>query len=227
MRVAPLIQTAIAAMAIGTLAACATPGLRADVSRFQSQLPVPQGQTFAIEARDPNLRGGIEFSQYAALVSEELARFGYRPAAAGTKADLVVKFNYGVDNGRERVRSSGFGGYGFGYGGFGGYSGYGFGGPLLRTRRGFIYARGFYDPFLFGGYGYNDTYSYTVYTSGIDLTIERADTGERVFEGSAEAMSRTKDLVRLVPNLIEAMFTDFPGNSGEKVKITIAPPEQN
>ena len=33
-------------------------------------------------------------------------------------------------------------------------------------------------------------------------------------------------LPRLVPNLVEAMFTNFPGQSGEEVKITIAPPEK-
>ena len=27
----------------------------------------------------------------------------------------------------------------------------------------------------------------------------------------------------LVPNLVEAMFTDFPGNSGETVRISVAP----
>jgi len=27
-----------------------------------------------------------------------------------------------------------------------------------------------------------------------------------------------------VPNLIEAMFTGFPGHSGETVKITVPPP---
>ena len=27
----------------------------------------------------------------------------------------------------------------------------------------------------------------------------------------------------LVPNLVEAMFTDFPGNSGETLRISIAP----
>ena len=42
-------------------------------------------------------------------------------------------------------------------------------------------------------------------------------------KGSAEAMSRSNDLTKLVPNLIEAMFTGFPGNSGEKVRITLAP----
>jgi hypothetical protein len=30
----------------------------------------------------------------------------------------------------------------------------------------------------------------------------------------------------LVPNLIEAMFTGFPGNSGQTVRITVAPPEK-
>ena len=46
------------------LAACASP-FKADVSRFQSQLPAPQGQTFAVVADDPALAGGLEFSQYA------------------------------------------------------------------------------------------------------------------------------------------------------------------
>ena len=87
-------------------------------------------------------------------------------------------------------------------------------------RGNFIY--GFNDPFLFGG-GFNDVYSYTVFTSELDLQIERTDNGQRVFEGTARAQSDTDDLPKIVPNLVEAMFTGFPGNSGETVKITIAP----
>ena len=34
------------------LAACASPGFKADVSRFQSKLPAPQGETFAVVADD-------------------------------------------------------------------------------------------------------------------------------------------------------------------------------
>ena len=44
-----------------------------------------------------------------------------------------------------------------------------------------------------------------------------------VFEGKAEALSRSKNLTYLVPNLVEAMFTNFPGNSGERVRISVAP----
>lgn len=199
------------------LASCTT-GFNAKVSRFQA-LPAPNGQTFVVQSLDPKLQGGLEFGQYAQLVSARLAQQGYTPAADPSRADLVVSMAYNVDTGRERVRSTGYGGYGGGYGGYGGF------GRLSRFG-GFGYSPfiyGFHDPFLFGG-GFNDVSSYTVYTSSLDLQISRTDNGQRVFEGTARAMSTDDSLPHLVPNLVEAMFTGFPGNSGETVKITIAPP---
>ena len=200
------------------LAACATP-FRADVSRFQTQLPAPQGQSFYVVADDPALAGGLEFSLYANDVAEEMERLGYSRASSPEAASLLVRFDYGVDNGRERIRST----PGFRdpfYSPWYGYS------PFYRSRlgyRGFYgagpWAFGFHDPF-FGG---ADIRSYTVYTSGIDLKIDRARTGERLFEGKAEAVSTSDRLQYLVPNLVDAMFTDFPGNSGETVRISIAP----
>ncbi len=217
-------KSAFAAAAMLALGACAAP-FNAQVQRFQSQLPAPQGQTFAIEPRDPALVGGIEFTQYAELVAAELTRIGYRPAS-GTAPELVVRLAYGVDNGRERIIREP--GYGFGDPFWGGWHHAGFyGRPLIvRTRNGYRYVHGFHDPFLFGsGFGgYDRLDAITVYTSGLDMVIERAGNGgERLFEGSAEAVSRTNDLTRIVPNLVEAMFTGFPGNSGERVRITVAP----
>ncbi len=200
------------------LAACATP-FNADVSRFQTQLPAPTGESFAVVADDPALAGGLEFSQYAQLVEAEMARLGYAEAATPEAASLLVRFDYGVDKGRERVRTTGFSRDPF-------YSPwYGYSRPFYRSsfgyngfsRRGWGY--GFYDPF-FGG---SEVTSYTVYTSGIDMKIDRQETGERLFEGKAEALSRSNRLQHLVPNLVEAMFTDFPGNSGETLRISIAP----
>lgn len=208
------------------LAGCATP-FKADVARFQSQLPAPQGQSFVVEAGNPALAGGIEFSQYANLVAGELTRYGYRPAAPGERADLVVRMDYGVDKGRERVVSS----PGFGDPWYGGYYGRGFYRPVIvRGPRGRRYVYGYRDPFLWGGFGPGwggtDVTSYTVYTSGLNLQINRAADGSRLFEGQAEAQSRDNNLQTIVPNLVEAMFTGFPGNSGERVRITVAPPEK-
>jgi hypothetical protein len=42
-----------------------------------------------------------------------------------------------------------------------------------------------------------------------------------LFEGRAQARSQTDEAGILVPNLIEAMFTGFPGRNGETVRITV------
>lgn len=215
---------AAAPLMLGALAACGSPAYRADVSRFQSQLPAPQGQTFAVVADDPALAGGLEFSQYADLVEAEMAKLGY---TEGTPEDatLLVRFDYGIDKGRERIRRTGFRDpfydpwYRFSYR------------PVYyRTRHGYRvgyfpgrrWGYGFYDPW-FGGR--DDITSQTIYTSDIDMKIDNTVTGERVFEGKAEAVSTSKRLQYHVPNLVEAMFTDFPGNSGETLRISIRPEE--
>jgi Domain of unknown function (DUF4136) len=222
--VSPLARFKLAAAAVLLLglSACAT-NFRADVSRYQTQLPAPAGQTFAVVADDATLSGGIEFTQYARQVNDRMAALGYTPAASPETATMLVRFDYGVDKGRERVQSTGFRRdpffspwYGYGPVGYWGGRGYypRYGGFYGHSAWGF----GWNDPWLDQGYE-----SYTVYTSGIGLKIDRRADGVRLFEGKAEAVSTSNRLNYLVPNLVEAMFTGFPGNSGETVRITVAP----
>ncbi len=206
-------------MILAALAACATP-FNADVTRFQTQLPAPQGQSFAVVADDPALAGGLEFSQYAAYVSQQMERLGYAPASSPETATLLVRFDYGVDRGRERVRRTGFADpfYSpwYGYSPFGYRGGWGYRHPAFYRRGAWAY--GFHDPFFDSGYD-----SYTVYTSGIEMKIDRRADNQRLFEGKAEALSTSNRLQYLVPNLVDAMFTDFPGESGRTVRISVAP----
>jgi hypothetical protein len=197
------------ALAIG-LSACTTP-FKADVSRFAVPLPASQGQSFAVVAEDPKLAGGLEFATYANEVAAELEQLGYTRAGSPESADLLVRFDYRVDNGRERVRTD-FNGLSAGpWGRWGRWGGWGGG-----------WGFGFNDPF----FGAPEVRSYTVYTSAIDLKIDRRADGQRLFEGKAEAVSRSNRLPRLVPNLVDAMFTGFPGNSGETLRITIRDDEK-
>jgi len=145
-----------------------------------------------------------------------MAKLGYTPVAEPEKAQLLVHFDYGVDKGQQRVSTTGFNSYPYwgpwyGYGRFSywGGRGFGWGGP---------WRYGWYDPFFD-----NSVNTYTVYTSGIAIQIDRRADGRRLFEGKAEAVSTSNRLPYLVPNLVEAMFTNFPGNSGETVRITVAP----
>ena len=218
MSLAKKLLTLAAPAALLALGGCAA-GLPTQVSRYQA-MPAPAGQTFAIQAADPEDRGGLEFSRYADLVRRHMVAQGYSEASSPQSASLIVSLGYGVDDGRQQVVSRPALGYGrFGYGGFGyrpywsRFGGYG------RLRSPFYY--GWDDPFWYRGYG-DELDVYTVYSSFLDLDIRRPD-GQAVFEGTARARSRTDELSVLVPNLIEAMFTGFPGNNGETVKITVAP----
>lgn len=203
------ILTLAAPAALLALSACAT-GFPAQVSRFQA-MPAPQGQSFVIQAEDPMERGGLEFSRYADLVRRHLIAQGYNEAPSPQAATFVVSLDYGVGPGREKIvtdhlRPVGFHPY---------YSRFGYWG---HPRTPFYY--GWHDPFFYSPFGPSVS-SYTVYNSYLDMNIRRAADGQSLFEGTAKAQSRTDNLMVLVPNLVEAMFTHFPGRSGETVRITV------
>lgn len=205
-----------APFALLALSACAT-GFPAQVQRFQA-MPAPAGQSFVIQPKQAEDRGSLEFAQYADQVRQNLLALGYSEAPSAQAASFVVELDYGVDDGRERVvaRPDPFGGPWGGWGYRPYYSRFGYGG---FGRNPFYW--GWHDPWAWGG-GY-DIDSYTVYTSFLEVDIRRTADGQSLFEGLAQARSRSNELPVLVPNLIEAMFTGFPGNSGETVRITVMP----
>jgi hypothetical protein len=212
---------AAALIASGSLSGCAD-SFRANVTRFHNTLPPPeQGATFAIRADDARNDRSLEFAHYADLVAGRLTALGYSRAADPASARLVVRLGYDVDKGHERVVTS--------------YSRRAFYGPdiypvIVPGRNGprVRYVVGYRDPFLWGSaWGWDDPFgrdvdSFTVYQSQLSLKIDRAD-GGRVFEGTARAQSLSNRLTYLVPNLVDALFQDFPGKNGEDVRVTIAP----
>jgi hypothetical protein len=220
--------TGAAFLGIGAvaLAGCAT-GLPTQVTRYQA-LPAPSGQTFYVvpESGTPTL----EFGQFASLVARQLEAQGYRPAGTPQAANMVVRLSYGVDQGQRVYTQDPFarsryydpffrGAYSPFFGGYYGrpyYSRFGYYGGL---RSPFYY--GWDDPFWYSsGFG-GRVDSYVVYKSGLDMTITRKADNQPLFEGHVKARSQTDQLGVLVPNLIEAMFTGFPGRNGETVKITV------
>jgi len=242
MRISKLAATLALGISAIAVAGCAT-GLPTRVSRYQA-MPAPQGQSFIVLAADGGNAGGLEFSRYAGLVAQAMQSQGYVPASSINQATMIVRLGYGVDEGTTRYDRDpfGYGGYGSGYGGYG-YGGYGgYRDPFYR-RGGYYgspyYSRPYYSrwagygarsPFYYGwdspfgspyGYGGGRVTSYTVYKSHLNLDIRRRGDNAALFEGRAEARSHDDELSALVPNLVEAMFTGFPGRSGETVKITV------
>lgn len=210
MRIRNMGAIALLGVAALGLSGCVA-SLPTKVTRYS--VAIPQGQTFYVVPAQ-NVQPGLEFNNYASLVSQQMLAQGYRPAASTAEADMLVRVGYGVDQGKQEVyadplyNSPFYGFHGAGFGGFGHHS---------------RFYWGWNDPFSFGGgLGYrNSLQTYTVYRSELDLNIVRRADNAPLFDGRALARSQTDELGVLVPNLIEAMFTNFPGENGKTVKITV------
>lgn len=209
MRIFKFTAAAMLGVAAIGLSACATT-LNTQVTRYQA-MPAPQGQSFIVEP-DGGMahEGGLEFQRYAGIVAQQLAARGYVPAANAHAANMIVHLGYRVDHGQVE-----YVGDPFGPADFGPYWGRGrFFYPHFGWGSGFYY--GWNDPFWSGGID-----SYVEYHSEVDLHIRQAGTNAPLFDGRAQARSATNRLDIVLPSLIDALFTGFPGRNGETIKITI------
>jgi len=183
------------------LAACAS-NFQAEVSRFH-RLQQPQGQTIKIVPQDEKKVGSLEFATYASMIAPELTKLGYRVVGPNDKAQLIARVDYAVSDGNTVIRS---------------YPDY----------------AGFYDPFYWPGYRWRgfgpaymqDIHSYIVYPRRLDLQIVRGDVKPSdpdwmVYEGHAMSQGTNNRLQEVMPLLIQALFTNFPGQSGQTNKVTI------
>ena len=186
------------------LAACATPQGPVEVTRFvdpSGAARLGQGTVFVESA--PGYPDGLEVAPYKAAVLGELTRLGYRQAFARAGADQVaqVRVDRFVEDsvGRRNPVSVGVGGstgsYGSGVGLGIGINLGGGGGPKTGTQL---------------GVALRD--ARTAASSAPNLWEGRADirTGARspLAERTANAQA-----------LAAALFRDFPGRSGETVKV--------
>ena len=203
-----LISRLIATTFIVVLAGCASE-FRSDVSSWH-QLPPPNGERFAIIAKNPEKQASIEFSHYAEYVSQALQRIGYRPAQSGQSADLIVRMDYGISNARSDVRSTG------------GYVGVGYAnGP---------YGRGYgYGDF---GYGYGGAFdgqnirTYALYSRFFELEIAAPEADSNLYESTVVSEGRNNHLEEVVPLLVDSMFQEFPGPSGVTRRVILEEDKQ-
>lgn len=205
------------------LGACAA-SISSNVTRF-NDLSAPQGESFIVIAKNPARDGSLELMNYAARVSERLQAEGYVPAGSGTP-DLIVTVDFGVsdplENDTIRRRPPYFG-------------------PTYFGHR-YGYYPYYYNPYYYSYYGYyggtyglgsfyHNRYAYLydtgdyrriVYERVFEMAIQKND-GPFVFEGRAVSIGRSKDLPKVMPLMIDALFSEFPGENGSTVRVTIKP----
>jgi hypothetical protein len=198
----------VAIASLGLLAACAQP-FEARVQSFQS-MPPQQGQSFVVKPADPQREGSLEFAAYAGLVSTELQKQGFRPAATPESADLVVMMDFNSGPGRERIATRP-----------GTTASMGWYSPSWAMRYRSAWGP-WYDPWgPWGAWSQPEVYSFTVYPAYLHVAILNASSKQPLFEGRAETTTRANDLPTIMPNLVTALFTDFPGPSARSKVVQV------
>ena len=169
--------------------------ITATVTRFTTLPPPPLNHTFTI-IPDQYQAGNLEFEQTAARVATALAGFGLRAVPQDQPADYAVFIRFGPAGARTEI---------FDYG------------PPP-------YGRYWRYPYYYPQYA-----SYTLYASFLEMDMIDAPAwrrGERktAFQGRAIAETGIREFNVVVPYLVEALFRNFPGISGETVHVVIPVP---
>jgi hypothetical protein len=192
----------IAALSFALLLGGCTATMQTDVTQFTAGAPLPTGHTFAVSA-EQDQNGSLEFQHYAALIGGALQDHGFKAAPPGAQPDLMVVVHYGGDGNHTELWSDpAWGGYGWHHRG----------GP-------------------WGGYPYGPTESTTYYTEMLEVQIFdgaawRNNTRTMLYQGRVIGDSTVNEISAALPGLVKALFTHFPGNSGqtEHITVEIAPP---
>ena len=191
-----------------SLAGCATGGGRAgdsggaDVTRFHLGQPIARGQ-IAIEAIDPADAGSLEFRAHAASVERELVRLGWNVVGTVGQSEQVASIN--VEQGsREALRRRSPVSIGVGGGTGGGYGGgVGVGGGV--------------------SFGLGGKKGGEIVGTQLEVRIKRRSDGTVFWEGrasiEASASSPEAQAGVAIEKLSEALFRDFPGESGRTIRL--------
>ena len=204
-------QVLAATLAVVALAGCVSPRyVISDVTRFHSLPSSASGQTFVIATLDAEQGQSLAYRQFADTVTAKLTGMGLKPFSGPTQgADYVVTLRYSVRGPTPDIESRGGPSFGFGYG-FG------------HRHSGFA---GAYDS---GWDHYTDTKQLFVRRVELDLykgATYNSDKKERMFEGRALSTGVNGQLEPVIPYILDALFKDFPGRSGEAVRVSVQVPD--
>ncbi|MBL4801946.1 MAG: DUF4136 domain-containing protein [Emcibacter sp.] len=169
-----------------------------DVTRFHN-LTAPNAETIEVVSMDPHLQNSLEFGQYAELVGRHLGTAGYQPPQ-DTPSLLIAKIAYAV-HAADSITDSGprsSVGIGVGSGGHHSSVGIGLSFPIGNSEPQQNYVR------------------------MLSLEIFRRSDGVKLYEGQA-TNSGPEGLPQAMPYLVDALFQNFPGQSGTSSRIKATP----
>jgi Domain of unknown function (DUF4136) len=198
---------AAAAMAASVLAlagcSSAPPVIRSNVTTFHEWPDTLPDKTYVFE-RTKEQDNSLEYRSYENLVRGELNRLGFTEAAEGSRPSLKAAMNFASSVRDVRVIYPVV------------YDPY-WRGPAWRGFR-----RPYYDPFWYGPPTVEEREAnFELYTRSLRLTLAQLPTGKQLYETTVVSQGQNPSLATVMPYMVRAAFTNFPGRNGVTQQIDV------
>jgi hypothetical protein len=196
--------------------------VRSNIQTFHTLPPVGAGKSVFVAASDEKKQDTLEFRSYARMLESHLAKKGYVPVSDVASAEYVAFFEYGIDDGT-LVTST----YSIPQWGVTGYSSSNTSG-MINTfgSTGTYSATTTYVP-QYGVTGYSTgTSTSKVYRRALILTLlkpgrDKQPKAESVYEAKLVSEGSCGSVAGVMTPMLEALFKDFPGQSGSARTVEI------
>ena len=203
-------RTLVLALLVTVLAACATPRvIRSDVTSYENWSVTATGpKTFRFE-RTPEQADSLEHKVYEDLVREQMLGLGFTESEPGR---YTVTLGYSITGREVTVRETDWideprmPWYG----------------PIARTPSGrIIYGWG-YDPLWpWASRPITRETTRQVWRRELHVDIREPAAGLKVYEGKVVSEGSTDQLNPVMPYLVRALFSQFPGGNGQTRRVDL------
>ncbi|KAA0888135.1 DUF4136 domain-containing protein [Oryzomonas rubra] len=170
--------------------------------------------SISVVAAEAAVNSSLEFARYKTKFEEKLADKGYSIASNPSEAQFIAFVSYGIDTGKNANVSTPI------FGQTGGGTSYSYGSVGGTSFSGTSYSMPTY-----GVVGSINS-SVAIYTRAIALDIVdaaslKAGHAVKVYEARAKSSGTCSVMAGVFEEILEALFTEFPGENGKVRTITV------
>mgnify|MGYP003625331631 FL=1 len=177
--------------------------VKSNVAVFHSLPTAKTYGTVFLSGPNDEISNSLEFRSHSAVLGGKLAPLGFRVVDSIENADYLAVLSYAIDSGRQETSSYTM--------------------PQRGSTTSYV---GGYAVTTYGVTGYKTvTDNTTVYTRQVALDIfdvrQSKDKPTKVYEARATSQGTCGTVTGVLPHIVDAILTDFPGTSGESKKINV------
>lgn len=211
-----MIKVMLLLLIVAVFTGCANK-IRTTTTTFYAPEHQQRGAIIVVSS-DHQTNNSLAFKHYQAKFNEKLKAQGYTIAPSIEASDYIALVSYGIDNGKSSVVSTPI------VGQIGGGTEYR-SGTLYVDGKKTTYSGFNYTMPIYGVVG-SSTRMVTTYTRAIAMDIVKTesfklDNPVKMYEVRAKSVGNCSVMLEVFNEMLEAMFTNFPNESGKALTVVI------